>query len=112
MESIVAQGINYLKVMRDTNTNVYELAEDLGEDVEHVKRCIKAARDRKAQARTHFQTELEQPRYFIGKGVKGEFQTIKHIKLEFQKSFTINYDTQKETEFIAMLPVKVTVTRM
>lgn len=110
-ESMVAEGINYLKLMRSANLNVYELAEDLEKDVEHIKRCIKTARERKEQARVPFETHLVVPRYYIGKGTKGEYQTLKSVELEFQKSITINYDTKGESEFFAMLPVKIRVKR-
>lgn len=111
-ENLVAQGINYLRAMKQGNLNVYELAEELEIDIEHIKRCIKAARDRKEQGRKGFETTLERPKFYIAKGTKGEFQTVKEIHLEFLKSFTINFDVSAESEFVATLPVKVTVKRM
>lgn len=110
-ENLVAQGINYLKVMRDGNLNVHEVAEDLEVSIEHVKRCIKAARDRKEASKKGFETYLVQPKYYFSKGTSGEFQTITNVELEFDKSFTINYDTTKESEFKTLMPVIVRVKR-
>lgn len=110
-ESIVAEGINYLRVMSKTGCNIYELAEELEKTPEHIKYCIKAARDRKEAAREKFLVDLEQPRFFICKGPKGEFQTLQAVELKFEKSFTINYDTTKQSEFTTTIPVKVRIKR-
>lgn len=109
--NIVQQGINYLRAMKQGNLNVIELAEELEIDGDHIKRCIKAARERKEAARKGFVTELMKPRYYMMKGPKGEFQTLEKVELEFDTSFTINYDTAKESVFKTTMPVIVRVKR-
>lgn len=108
----VAAGINYLKAMREGNMNVYELSENLGISVDIVKDAIRAARENKDAAKKGFELDIQRPRFFIGKGVRGEFQTIKKVELEVQRSIQLNYEPTQKSEFIVMVPVKITVTRM
>jgi len=108
----VAAGINYLKAMREGNMNAYELAEDLEIDVKIIKEAIQLARENKEESKKGFDMQVSRPRVFIGRGVKGEFQTIKKVEVDIAKTIQLNYDTTQKSEFIVMLPVKVTITRM
>lgn len=111
-QRLVAEGINYLKAMREGNMNVHELSENLDIPVKKIKEAIAVARENKETGKKGFELDMHRPRMFIGKGVRGEFQNIKKIDLEFTKSLQLNYDTKQTSEFIVMLPVKVTITRM
>lgn len=109
---MVAAGINYQRLMRENGWNVYDLAENLEVSVEHVKRSIEKARERKAQAQTRFACAVENPRFFIHHGSHGEKQNIKRVDIAIERSVQIKYTPEQVTEFTVMLPVKVTVTRM
>lgn len=108
----IAAGINYLRTMRQSSMNVYELAEDLEISVAHIKACIEAAQRQKVEMKKEFELAIKRPKIFIGKAPTGDRQIIKKVEIELDKTLNVNYDTRKQSSFVVMIPARVTITRM
>jgi len=42
----------------------------------------------------------------------GAFQVVKSVHVELQKDIIVNYGEDRETEFFALLPVKISIKRV
>lgn len=104
-------GINYIRLMKQ-GMNVYDIAEEMEEDVEHVKGCIALARKNKDEADRRIKVTLVEPitqvldEYFTGK-----LQVVKGIEVQLMKPITVKYSEDEVTEFQTLLPVRIKVKR-
>jgi hypothetical protein len=110
-ETQIAAGINYIRLMK-SGLNVYDVAEEVGEDVDTVKRCITLARKHKDEADTNIKCTLIQPEIIVRDEYHtGMLQVVKGIELELTKPIIAKYATEKETEFQTLMPVKIKIKR-
>ena len=115
-QKLIEEGINYLKAMKSGIT-VKELVEQLaygGTHVseEHVKEAIKAARQHKDAAMAPPKVVVATPLVKVHRDLRtGAFQAIQEVQVELQKEIIIRYGEEVESEFFALLPVKITVKR-
>lgn len=104
-------GINYLRLMKNGH-NVYDIAEEFDEDVEHVKACIAAARKNKDEADTNIKVQLVPPRVQVyDEYHTGRLQVVKKVKVELLKDIIAKFAEDEVTEFQTLMPVKITIKR-
>lgn len=110
----VEAGINYLKLMQNGQT-IRELVEGLddGTTEEAVKRCIAAARAHKDAAHRPAKVTVAIPNVKVHRDLRtGSYQVVKSVHVELQKDIIVNYGEDSETEFFALLPVKISIKRV
>lgn len=107
----IAAGINYIRLMKK-GQNVYDIARDMEEDVEHVKECISLARQNKDLADKGVKVKLIPPEVqVLDEYYSGAMQVVKSVEFEIKKPIIIKYSTDKETEFQTLMPVTIRVKR-
>jgi hypothetical protein len=107
----IAAGINYIRLMKQ-GMNVYDIAEEMEEDVEHVKGCIAMARKNKDEADQRIKFTLIEPTTHIkDEYFSGKLQVVKGIEVELLKPIVVKYAEDDVTEFQTLLPVRIKVKR-
>lgn len=107
----IAAGINYIRMMK-SGFNVYDIADEMDEDVEYVKECIALARKNKDEADTNIKCTLIQPRIDVKDEYHtGQLQIVKKIEVELVNPIIVKYAKDPETEFQTLMPVKIKIHR-
>lgn len=107
----IAAGINYIRLMK-SGMNVYDVAEEMEESVEHVKQCIALARQNKDQADANIKTRLVQPSIQVmDEYHTGRLQIVKSVEVELLKDIIVKFSDDEVTEFKTLLPVKIKINR-
>lgn len=107
----IAAGINYIRLLKQ-GMNVYDIAEEMEEDVEHVKACIAAARKNKDEADRRIKFQLIEPRtQIMDEYFSGKLQIVKGVEVELAKPIVIKYSEDAVTEFQTLMPVRIKIKR-
>lgn len=107
----IAAGVNYIRLMK-SGYNVYDIAADMEEDVEHVKECIALARKNKDDADSNIKTVLKPPTIDVKDEYHtGMLQVVKRIEVELINPIIVKYSDEEVTEFQTLMPVKITINR-
>lgn len=107
----IAAGVNYIRLMK-TGYNVYDIAADVEEDVEHVKQCIALARKNKDEADSNIKAVLTAPTIDVKDEYHtGMLQVVKRVEVELLQPIIVKYSDDEVTEFRTLMPVKITIKR-
>lgn len=111
-QKLIEEGINYLRLLG--NQTIKELADNLGDvSEERIKEAIKAARQHKDAAHKPPKMVMVEPQLKVHRDLRtGAYQSVREVKVELQKDIIIHYGEEAETEFFALLPIKITVKRV
>lgn len=108
----IAAGINYIRLLKK-GQNVYDIAREMKEEVEYVKECIALARKNKDQAERGARVTLIPPdTQVLEEYYSGAMQVVKSVEVELMRPIIIKYNTEKETEFQTLMPVKIRIKRV
>lgn len=98
--------------MLNRGMSVPELAEDIGESEEHIKECIKAARQHKDRSEKPPKVAFKEPHVRVFQDlVTGERQAVASIEVEILRDIIVKFSHDEVSEFTTMLPVTIKVTR-
>lgn len=113
----IEAGINYLQTMAQGERygNILrpkDIAENLGITEREVKDAIQAAREHRDKANKEPTVGLVAPEVKIHRELlTGRRQIVKDIEVEILKELVVKFEDAEKTEFVTLMPVRVTITR-
>lgn len=116
-EKLVAEGINYLRMMSQAErmgekVSLIDLADEMNTTVLHIKEAIAAAKEQKELGSKIPTVTITQPSLKIHREfITGYRQKLKAINVEFLKEIVVKFE-EGDSEFTTLLPVKITVKRL